>query len=73
MLEAAAGEDDGEVRVGVGAGVAHAAAEDHRGIVEQRAAPDILHGRKLFEEAVELSHQRGFDDVQLAEFLRVFA
>ena len=73
VLEASACEDDGEVGVGVGAGVAHAAAEDYGGIVQQGGAPDVLHGRKFFEEAIELGHQGRFDDVQLAELLGVLA
>ena len=35
VLEASASEHHGQVGVGVGAGIAHAAAEDHGGVVQQ--------------------------------------
>ena len=48
MAEPAAGEDDRQIRVGVRVGVAHAAAEEHHRMVQQRAIV-ILHSAESLQ------------------------
>ncbi len=55
---AAAGQQDGQVAVGVAVAVAHAAAEEDHRAVEQRFAA-VLHGAQLVEEVGELLHDEG--------------
>gem|GEM_PF-4392160 len=71
MLEAAAGEYHGQVRVRVGAGIAHTAAKDHGGVVQQGTPADVLHGGEPLEKVIQLRHQRGLDEVQLPQLVRV--
>ena len=71
VLEAPAREHHGQVRVGMCAGIAHAAAEDHGGVVQQRAPTDVLHGGEPLQEVIQLRHQRRLDDVQLPQLVRV--
>ena len=56
VLEAPASEQDWQVGVGVGAGVAHAAAEDYGGVVQNRATTGVFHLGKPLEKVVQLSH-----------------
>ena len=71
VLESPTREHHGQVRVGVGAGIAHAAAEDHGGIVQQGTATDVFHGGEPLQEVIQLRHQCGLDDVQLSQLVRV--
>jgi len=52
---ASTGEDDGKIEIGVGVGVAHAAAKEDHGVVEKRTFLVGL-GFHLLEEAGEVDH-----------------
>ena len=52
---ASAGEDDGKIEIGMGVGVAHAAAKEDHGVVEERTLLIDL-GFHLLEEAGEVDH-----------------
>ena len=57
MFETAAGEDEGEVLVAVGVGVAEAASVEHLRVVEQLAAGfgDVAEGLHEIREGLHLS------------------
>ena len=68
VFEAAAGEDEGEVLVAVGVGVAEAASIKHLRVIEQRAAGfgDVAEG---FEEIGEGLHLGFFDLLQFGNLV----
>jgi len=53
----------GQIRVRVGAGIAHAAPKDHGGVVQQGAAADVIHRAEPFQKVIQLCHQRGLDEM----------
>lgn len=67
MFEPAAGEEDREVLVAVGRGIAHAAAHDDEGLVEE------LGFLESAEEPIDLGEDVIFDDFELRKFSFAFA
>ena len=68
MFEAATGDDEREVLVAVGVGIAEAAAVEDLGAVEQGAA-GFVDGLKCFQEVAEGGHLRFFDLLQLGDLV----
>jgi hypothetical protein len=54
VLETSSCEDNRQVRVRMRAGVPHAASENYGGVIQQRAATDVLHRGESFEEVIQL-------------------
>ena len=69
--EAAAGEDDGQVGGDVAVGVAHVAAVEDHGAVDERLAV-FRGGAEVGDELVEEAHVLVVDALELGDFLRVF-
>ena len=67
MLEAAAGDERGEIRVAVAAGVAHAGAEEHNRVVEQRLPLGRLLRLELFEKPGKAVDVGRFDRHEVAD------
>ncbi len=68
VFEAATGEDEREVLVAVGVGVAEAASVEDLGAVEQAAA-GFVDGLKRFQEIAEGRHLGFFDLLQLSDLV----
>ena len=72
VLETTAGEDDREIVVVVGVGVAHAGAVEDGGVVEKRA-PRIIGSGQAVKESGEFTELGFFDETKLGKFLRLIA
>lgn len=68
--EAAAGEDDGQVGGDVAVGVAHGAAVEDHGAVDERLAV-LRGGAEVGDELIEEAHVFVVDALELGDFLRV--
>lgn len=66
MFNPAASEEDRKVFVAVSGGVAHAAAHDKEGVVEELGFLEAI------EEAINLGKDVVFDDFELSEFSFAF-